>query len=231
MTGLFIDTATEQGSVALYDGDRMVSSATLPHQLNHLQTLHPAVEQVLNEAHSTIHKMDYFGVDIGPGSFTGIRIGVTAIRTLCQLSGKPCFSASSLDILCCQAQGFRGLLVPLIDGKKNSIYTAIFRFDREKLRRESDYRDISPEALTSLLNRENKTGEKVLFLGNGQERCKDHFQGLDFEYALTGKDHYFPHAREMFFLMKEGSLSTDWEGIRPFYLRPSDAESGGRVIC
>ena len=88
MKSLFIDTATEKGSIAFYENDCLKYSRIFNQSLRHLARLHAEIQKMIKKLHINIRDIDLYGADIGPGSFTGIRIGVTAVRALAQFSNK-----------------------------------------------------------------------------------------------------------------------------------------------
>lgn len=225
MIALFIDTATPQGSLALYRNGELLDSIRFGEQMNHLKTLHPSIKKMLERSGLSIKETGLYGVDTGPGSFTGIRIGVSAARTLCQLGGTRIFSAVSLDILCCKARSFGGLLVPVLDAKKNSLYTAVYSWEKKGLKRRSPYYDIRPEKLLEMLEERPDDGRTVLFLGDGQKEHHEILKRLKRKKEFTDSSFFYPEAKDIFFLMKGKRPSRNYESIRPFYLRRSDAEA------
>lgn len=222
--GLFIDTATEQGSIALYKDDKILYNKVFSSDLNHLQVLHPAIEKMLKQAKVSLNDIGYFGVDIGPGSFTGIRIGVTAARTFAQAGKKSIFGTPSLDIISKSACDYDRLVCVIIDGKKNRIYTAFYVNKNDSSERISDYFDIEAGELLGKVNNYKKKYDKVLFLGSGQENYQDILKKCELKPIFTSTKYFYPQAKNIYFCMNKAELSRDYESIIPFYLRKSDAE-------
>ncbi len=224
MNGLFIDTATEQGSIALYKDDQLLHHEILSTQLNHLKVLHPTIEKMLKKRKVTLKEIDYFGVDIGPGSFTGIRIGVTAARTFAQTGNKYIFSAVSLDIISQSLTECKELICVILDGKKNRIFTAFYAFNKNSPQRISDYFDVEPEKLINMINKYKKKYNEVIFLGSGQDKYKEILKKINLKPTFTFEKNFFPLAKNIYYFMDKKKLSGDYEKIIPFYLRKSDAE-------
>ncbi len=222
--GLFIDTATELGSIALYKDDKLLYNNVFSSDLNHLQVLHPAIEKMLKQAKVSLNDIDYFGVDIGPGSFTGIRIGVTAARTFAQTGKKYIFSAPSLDIISKSSPNYDKLICVALDGKKNRIFTAFYVNKNDFTERISDYFDIEAGELILKISKYKKKYDEVLFLGSGQENYQDILKKCELKAIFTSEKYFYPQAKNIYFCMDKAKLSRDYESIIPFYLRKSDAE-------
>ncbi len=224
MIGLFIDTATELGSIALYEGDHVLCSKVFSSDLNHLQVLHPAIENMLKKTKILLNDVHYFGVDIGPGSFTGIRIGVTAARTFAQAGKKSIFGASSLDIISKSVSNYDKLICVVLDGKKSRIYTAFYIYKNDSAERISDYFDTEPRELLVKIDKYKEEHNEVLFLGSGQENYTDILKKTELKPVFTSAKYFYPEAKNIYFCMNKAKLSKDYENILPFYLRKSDAE-------
>lgn len=225
MISLLIDTATNQGSIALYENERLLDSEIFSSESNHLQILHSSVDRMLKKTKTAYEQVDCYGVDTGPGSFTGIRIGVTTARTFAQLGKKYIFGVPSLDIISRGAPSFPGLICVALDGKKNRIFTGFYVFRANSPKRISDYFDLEPNELLVKINKYKKKYNEILFLGSAQATYQEILKKNELKSVFTPEKHFYPEAKNMYFCMKEQKLTKNYENILPFYLRPSDAET------
>lgn len=230
MIGLLIDTATELGSIALYKDNNLLYSDIFSSGLNHLHTLHPAVDRMLKETGVSLIDIYYYGVDIGPGSFTGIRIGVTVARAFAQIENKYIFGATSLDIICQSVTSYKELICVALDGKKNRIYTAFYVFKNESPEKISDYSDIEPDELLIKIKKYKNKYNEILFLGSGQGNYLEVLKKAELKSVFTSEKYFYPEAKYIYYCMDKKNLSKDYEKIIPFYLRKSDAEEKVRYL-
>jgi len=158
---LSIDTSTESLGVALIEDGRLLLSSEAVLGMRHSRELMPTVREMLKRASLTIGDIDGFAVSLGPGSFTGLRIGVTAAKTLSLTSGKPVVGVPTLDAIACNAYYYPGTICPIMDAKKQLVYAAIYSRSRAGLRRRSGYLLLPVKELLK------KIKKKTLFLGDG----------------------------------------------------------------
>ena len=148
MKVLGLDTSTSCGSVGLIDDERIISEYLLDIPVTHSERLLGAIELVLREAHCAMEDLDGWAISLGPGSFTGLRIGVSTVKGLAFATQKPVAGISTLDVLASQISPTPFLICPILDARKGEVYTAFYRYDeRIVLRRLSAYRAIKPEVL------------------------------------------------------------------------------------
>lgn len=124
---LGIDTSTSIGSVALIDGEHIVAEHTLNIVQAHSSRLMPAIDTVLKWGDITAAELDGCAVGTGPGSFTGIRIGIATIKSLCYALDKPIVGVSTLEAIAYNLRWNEGLICPILDARRNEVYGAIFR--------------------------------------------------------------------------------------------------------
>ena len=123
---LGIDTSTPIGSIALIDGDTLVAEHTLNIVQAHSSRLMPAIDSVLKWGDITVDALDGCAVGIGPGSFTGIRIGVATIKSICYAIDKPIVGVSTLEAIAYNFRWSNSIICPLLDARRREIYGAIF---------------------------------------------------------------------------------------------------------
>lgn len=124
---LAIDTSANTATCALLRDGRMLALYTENGLLTHSETMLPMVENMLAKAAVNIGDIDAFAVSEGPGSFTGVRIGVSLIKGLAFGTGKPCIGVSTLAALAKNLDGYDGYVVPVMDARRNQVYTAVFK--------------------------------------------------------------------------------------------------------
>lgn len=160
---LGIDTSTPIGSVGLIEGENFVAEHTLNITQAHSSRLMPAIDQVLKWGNLTVHDLDACAVGIGPGSFTGVRIGVGSAKSLCYAIKKPIIGVSTLEAIACNLRYTEGLICPILDARRDEVYGAVFH-GGATLVRQSDDLCVSIE---ELLNRVETPG---VFVGDGLGR-------------------------------------------------------------
>ncbi|HTZ40153.1 MAG TPA: tRNA (adenosine(37)-N6)-threonylcarbamoyltransferase complex dimerization subunit type 1 TsaB [Syntrophales bacterium] len=162
MITLAIDTATKTAGVALLRDETLLVEYFFNLDVNHSETVLPAVHQGLARAGIDVDDVDLFALTLGPGSFTGLRIGASTVKGLAVATGKPVVGVSTLEALAYNAIGYTGLVCPLLDARKGEVYTALYRRNAE------GFLDVvlEEQATTPRLFLSGIEGE-ILFLGDG----------------------------------------------------------------
>ena len=160
---LGVDTSTPIGSVGLIDGERFVAEHTLSIVKAHSSRLMPAIDQILQWGDLTVHDLDACAVGIGPGSFTGIRIGVGTIKSLCYALKKPIIGISTLEAIAYNLRYTDKLICPILDARKDEVYGALFRGGQHLLRKSDDL-CVPIELLLGQID------DDVIFVGDGLRR-------------------------------------------------------------
>jgi tRNA threonylcarbamoyladenosine biosynthesis protein TsaB len=163
---LGIDTSTPIGSVALIDGDNLVAEHTLNIVQAHSSRLMPAIDTVLKWSDITADDLDGCAVGIGPGSFTGIRIGVATIKSLCYALDKPIVGVSTLEAIAYNLGSTNSVICPLLDARRNEVYGAIFEGGTEWRRRSEDL-CLSIDAFLDCLDEHTSPNCTINFIGDG----------------------------------------------------------------
>ena len=223
MKVLGIDTSTSCGSVGLIDDGEVISDYLLNVPVTHSQRLLGAIEFVLKEAGHQIENLDGWAIALGPGSFTGLRIGVSTVKGLAFATGKPVTGVSTLDVLASQIGPTSHLICPVLDARKKEVYTAFYRNDQgDGLKRLSLYQALEPAELIK------KIEEKTLFVGNGVKTYGDYLQdALSSRAIFPALPLHLPHgsvvAKLGLELLKKGEY-LDLPTFTPIYVRSSEAE-------
>lgn len=212
-----IDTATELLNIALEVDERRYC-VSLDIGLRHSESLIPALDGLLRLA-GTDRSLDLLVCMRGPGSFTGLRIGMATVKGLASALGCPFVAVATLDVLASGMEFSPGAVVPVLDAKKGRVFAAVYSGGKK----ESGDLDIPPEALVRLLS----TRESVLFTGSGAPLLADHLAShpgwrIDRRRSVGA-------ALALLDLGKERLAASggEPEDLGPLYLRPSEAEPGG----
>lgn len=158
---LNIDTALETGSVCLAKSGKVIESNLNHQQHDHAAWLHPAIHELLQNNNLEPGKLDAIAVTIGPGSYTGLRIGLSAAKGLCYALSKPLITVSTLEVLASLAvDEAEQLICPVIDARRMELFTALYDKDL-RLIREPYALVLQHDSFSDILN-----DQKVLFCGN-----------------------------------------------------------------
>jgi len=223
MKVLGIDTSTSCGSVGLMDDGEVISDYLLNISVTHSERLLGAIEVVLKEACCPVENLDGWAVSLGPGSFTGLRIGVSTVKGLAFATGKPVAGVSTLDVLASQIAPTSYLICPILDARKKEVYTAFYRYEEgNSLKRQSNYQAIRPEDLVK------KIKEHTIFLGDGLKTYGDFLLNslpslAIFPPAPLNVSHGSMVAKLGSELLQKGEC-LDLSNFTPLYIRPSEAE-------
>ena len=163
MNILMIDTSGPACGAALMKDGRVVCDMQLTTGLTHSQRVMPMVDAVLSMSGTAVEEIDVFGAVTGPGSFTGVRIGVSSVKALAHASDRPCIGVDALEALAANIHAFDGVVCPILDARAQQVYGAMFACGMPPVRLSDD----APMKLTAFLDEVEKTGKRALFLGDG----------------------------------------------------------------
>lgn len=170
MRVLSIDSATEAATCAIIEDERLLGEITFNCKKQHSIILMTIIDNLLKNINTDISTIDGFVVSKGPGSFTGLRIGMATVKGLSQGSNKPFISISTLDALAYNMAYTTGIICPILDALRGNVYTALYQFEENNLNRLTDYKIISLEELLALVKEQNKS---VTFIGDGIKLFKE----------------------------------------------------------
>lgn len=179
---LAMDSSAVSASCALLEDEKLIGEQYLNVGLTHSQTLMPLVEHLLAAAHVKPAQVDGFAVNSGPGSFTGIRIGVAAVKGMAFAQGKPCVGISTLESMAYLFEGFDGVVCGAMDARCQQVYQALFEVRDGQVIRLCEDRALTIAELTAELK---CLGKPVLLTGDGAHVCEKAFaeQGIPFRLA------------------------------------------------
>ncbi|MFK7834054.1 MAG: tRNA (adenosine(37)-N6)-threonylcarbamoyltransferase complex dimerization subunit type 1 TsaB [Winogradskyella sp.] len=210
---LNIETATTNCSVSLSkDGETLVLKEDNSVSYSHAETLHLFIDEVFKSANLKPSKIDAVAVSKGPGSYTGLRIGVSSAKGFCFALNKPLISISTLESLAHQIKHKDGFIIPMLDARRMEVYSAIYTSDL-KLHREIKAEILTEDSYQALL-----ATDKVYFIGSGVEKTKALIQHPNAIF-IEGK---LPSANEMSSLVELKYKKSDTEDVayfEPYYLK------------
>ena len=224
MNILAVDTAGKTAGVALLQDDRLLYEVYLDAGMTHSETLMPMIDTCLKMCGLTCADIDLYAVNAGPGSFTGLRIGVSAAKGLAWAKDLPCCGVSTLEAMARGVSDFDGLIVCAMDARRQQIYHALFRSENGQLTRLCDDCAIGLEELVDHLRR---LPQPKLVVGDGAQLCYDHLTAAGISCRLASPDHRFQNAAGAALaaadMARTGHTCTAQE-LQPVYLRLSQAE-------
>ncbi len=159
-----IDTCCAAATAALVSDEIMVAQTVLNQNKTHSERLMPQIEKMFEAAETQPSAVDAFAAAVGPGSFTGVRIGVATAKALAQATQKPCVEVSTLEALAFPSKFFDGILCPILDARRNQVYNALFQGGKTDMNRLCEDRAL---ALSDLLDELENFDKGVLFMGDG----------------------------------------------------------------
>ena len=209
---LNIETATKNCSVALAkEGKTILCKEIAEEGYSHAERLHVFIEEIIKEVGITFQDLIAIAVSQGPGSYTGLRIGVSAAKGLCYALDIPLIAVDTLQVLASQATVSSGLIIPMLDARRMEVYSAIFNPKFEKIRA------VQAEIITE--NSFEELQETLYFVGDCAEKCKS---------VLTKENYIFldeikyPSAKEMSgisFEKYQKNETVDVAYFEPYYLK------------
>ena len=224
MKVLAIDTSGPNCSVAVLDEQKVIGSFTINIGKTHSETLLPLVDELLKFIGLELSEIDIFACCIGPGSFTGIRIGISTIKGFALSLNKPVISISALEGLAYNVTHFDGIICSILNANNNNVYSALYKLEGYPKMTEDYFTD----SIDSLIEEIKKKKEKVLFIGDGAIAYKEKIQNKLSEQAIFVSHHLNEQssvsiARAALYKYSKGDVG-DAFNIQPLYLRKSQAE-------
>lgn len=220
---LGIESATARVACALADNDGVVAATELTGGRRHAESLAPAIEFTCSQAGVTLSDVASIAVDIGPGLFTGLRVGIATAKALAQALLLPMIGLSSLDLLAFPARFSPRRIGAVVDARRGELFYAWYRQVPGGLQRLEEPQVGSPEDLCSELL---ATGEECLLVGDGAVRYRDELAAVD-HVEVEGSGLAHPSASSLVELAHALAMREEWvqpEQITPLYLRKPDAD-------
>lgn len=225
MIVLGIESSTPVASVALVSQEGLRGEFTLNIGLTHSEQLLPLVDSLLSHARTTLQQVEGLAVSAGPGSFTGLRIGMATAKGLAQGLGIPLMGVPTLQAMAWNRAGERGLISPVMNARMGEVYTALFRFDGDNEEQLEPFHAVSPPQWAQTLA---GYGEPVLLMGDGAGIYAE-----DWQKVLGEGARFLP-----WHVPANGAGSVAWLGrnkllqghkddlydLKPVYIRSADAQ-------
>lgn len=220
---LGIDTATMQASCAVGGHEGVLAAAQSAKGRRHTEHLAPAIRFVCEQAEVTLSEISVVAVDVGPGLFTGLRVGIATAKAMALALKVPMIGVPSLDLLAFPVRFSPRLIVAAIDARRGELYWATYRQVPGGVQRLSDPAIGSPDEVASELV---ARGEEILLVGDGALRYRDHFEAIP-EAEVGDQAFAHPSATSLVQLAHARALREQFApgaSIEPIYLRRPDAE-------
>lgn len=212
-TILNIETATKNCSVSIANNGKTIAIKELNDgNYSHAEKLHQLIQTVIKEASIKFSDLNAVAVSKGPGSYTGLRIGVSAAKGLCFALNIPLISVNTLTSLAHSISIENGFIIPLIDARRMEVYSAVFNSKNKMIR------TVEAEIITTTSFEKFLQEKQVYFLGDGAEKCE---RILNHKNAIF-LENKFPSANEMSSLSYQKYKKSDIEDVayfEPFYLK------------
>lgn len=236
MLVLGIETSTPQASVAIGSEQGVVASALVSRGSSYNEFLLPSVRFCLEQAGLGYRNLGGIAVSLGPGLFTGMRVGVATAKALAQTLSVPIVGLSSLDTLAYEVRYSQKTICAVLDARRNEVFHAFYRPSPGGLQRMTDFRVERPENLAiGIASRP----EEVLMVGNGALLYREIFAELGSVVEIGTMSHAFPNARSVVELALPRMYREEFDSLydlRPLYLRRSAKKiqweriRGGRAL-
>ncbi len=221
---LALDTSTMMATCAVLDENRVLGEYSLNQEETHSEKLVPMVKEILDSLDLKVSDIDLYGVAIGPGSFTGLRIGVATIKAFAHLFNKPVVGISTLEALAFNLP-YNKIIIPMIDARRDRVYTGIYTWEDGKIKTvmEPDVLDIY-----NLLDIVDKSYDEVLVNGDGsllhKEKIKEGLKGKVLFSTIGGNFCRATSIGELALIKYNEGNKDDYYTLVPEYLRESQAQ-------
>lgn len=220
MITLAFESSARPASVALMEDDSLISQYTQCSALTHSRTLLPMAEDLLRNAEYTLQDIDQFAVAIGPGSFTGIRIGISTVKGLAWATDKPCVGVSTLEAMAWNGTAQNDLVCCVMDARRNQVYNALFEIKDGVPYRVCEDRAISLEDLSSHCRELSKP---FFLIGDGSAITYEYFISAGIPCRIAPENLRWQNAYGVAMAAKNHP-PVHVDELLPSYLRLSQAE-------
>lgn len=219
---LAIESSTKTGSVAIVSESAVIAQYSLNIEVTHSERLMTTVDRVLCDTGIALSDIDGFGVAIGPGSFTGLRIGISTIKGLALVTEKPVAAVSTLKALAHHLPHSAFPVCPLLDARKNEVYAALFQYEN------GDCTPLLSERTIPLAHLAEEIKGKTIFIGEAAQAFRAELESFFGERALFAPPSLsLPSAAavgELALAMIKRGEQTDPDTLVPMYIRRPEAE-------
>lgn len=218
---LSVDSSSVSASVSITENGITLAESFINNGLTHSQTLMPMVEKTLKDSGVSIKDIDLFAITNGPGSFTGVRIGIASVKGMADALNKKCMAISTLEAIAEPLKNEDSIACAVMDARCNQVYTAIF----ENGKRLCEDKAVLIDELGVELKNYNK---KVVFIGDGSVLCYEKLKDIVTDISVADENIRYIHASSIGRLTEDkienGEEPTDSAKLVPYYLRLPQAE-------
>ncbi len=221
---LAFETTSHVASVAVLSDEMLLGEFTINHPKTHSQKLMPMLIMLLESLELNVKDFDYFAVSSGPGSFTGVRIGVSTVKALAQPHNIPVIPVSSLEAMGQPFIGFEGLICPIMDARKNEVYTALYRWQDGVLVMVEPDQAIAPDLWLEQLA---KLPENILLVGDALPKYAQNYQDVLGDRLIVAPEAFNRQRASSVAqsALSKTHLAVSYNVVPTEYLRKSEAET------
>lgn len=221
---LGIDTSTMAANVAVLEDDKLICEYTINTKKTHSQKLMPMIENMLKTSDVEIKDIDAIGICVGPGSFTGLRIGMATAKAMAHVNNIPLIGVNSLEILGSNIEFSNKKICAILDAQRNQVYTCKYIFENNKSKA---LEEISIKPIDDLLEELHATGEEWVIVGEAVYKYKEKIESVS-NITISSPSNHITKASSLCVLAKD-KLEQNIEihncyDINPMYIRKSQAE-------
>lgn len=214
---LALECSAGPASAAVVENGRVIASDFTNVKMTHSQTLLPMVKSVLEGAGLSVNDIDALAISNGPGSFTGIRIGISAVKGIAAPRKLPCYAVSTLRAIAENFAYFEGIVCPVMDARCNQVYNALFKAEKGKLTRLCEDRALMTDELLQELER---FSENIMIVGDGAGLFEKY---ANKKIAVADEEKRYQNAVSVALAAEECEAAMP-DKLMPFYLRLPQAE-------
>lgn len=223
---LALDSSAKPASVSIFEDEKMLGNFYINTEQTHSQTLIPMIDALLKNTCVKIRDIDIFCVSKGPGSFTGIRIGMSVIKGLAMAYNKPCIGISTLKALAYNIRYFNGIICPVMDARCHQVYNALFEYKNGSIERLTEDRAIDIDILSQELINSKKN---INLVGDGAIICYNELKNKIHSISIAPENMRYQNSNSIAYLSYNYISShpeqiTSAQKLFPEYLRLSQAE-------
>lgn len=223
---LGVESSATSASVSVVENGKIIALESSNTGLTHSQTLMPMVESTLKKADVTINDIDYIAVSNGPGSFTGIRIGVSLVKGISDPLNKKCVAVSTLEAIAKPLENTGVIAASVMDARCNQVYCALFDCTEDGMNRITDDDAISIDELTEMLKNQKKP---IVLIGDGANICYNKMKDIVENVSIASATIRYQSASSVALIAEELVLKDENDAVSsdelvPKYLRLSQAE-------
>lgn len=222
MKVLSVETSGKVCAVALTEDNNLIKEELIEDENTHSVKLMPLVDKLLKETNTNINDIDLFACDIGPGSFTGIRIGVSTIKAFLDVTNKKAVGVTSLEIF---AENVKedGIICSLVDAKNENVYCGFFEKNEDTY---NQIEELKFDNINNIINSVKNINKKIFFVGDGSITHKDMIESeLENAQIILDSESNQVNARNIGKIaFRKQKQAVDTNNFKPLYLRKSNAE-------